>query len=242
MHNSQVPACHLVRDLLVPYMAGDVSPETRTWVDEHTAGCPDCRAAVAEMAAMAPPPPPSPSVETGRRLAWRVKRQVILLWAAVFFSLTLAAGGFIWGHGGFGRHQADILPHPVPSYAVAPERAARVNLAHLGLEHVAVEAVPDGALVRYTDASGQTAATLAFYRLSSPYRARVRYGEWKQGLASGTVAAEMDLGSVAFIKLAAGGSYYQGWHDGRWLVVVQTASPDLGDRIVDRLSEVLPGM
>jgi hypothetical protein len=218
-----VPECHLVRDLLVPYLAGEASPETVTFMNGHFSRCAECRAALTAMTGETPPAaapaPPPPSAEPGRRLVGRVRRQVILLMAVVVTSLALAIGGVVWGVSAFQRWANDPTKHPVPSYSTPPAAAAQVDLSPLGLTPVDVSAVPDGAIARFQTADGET-VTLAFYLHASPYRASEAYEGWYRSFSVKTMSVQSHSGSVGSARFRSGGHYYQGWHDDRWFITV----------------------
>ena len=57
--------CQTVRNLLVPYLDGELAPAQVAWVDAHREVCPSCAAAMARLSAQGSllstlPPPPMP--------------------------------------------------------------------------------------------------------------------------------------------------------------------------------------
>ena len=60
--------CGVVRDLLPLYVDGCCGADSRRLVEEHLAGCPDCRRARADMAGELPPAEgaPVPEAEPAR--------------------------------------------------------------------------------------------------------------------------------------------------------------------------------
>lgn len=234
-----IPECHLVRDLLVPYLAGEVSPETIAFMNGHLDRCPDCRAALAALTGDAPAPvtpPAAPSPDPGRKLVGRVRKQVILLIAVVVTSLALAVGGLVWGISAFQRAVNDPTRHPVPAYSTAPATAAKVDLSPLGLTPDGVDQIADGAVAHFRTSTGQP-VTLAFYLHASPNRAKRAYDDWKSGFHTKVTSVAFESGSVGSTRFLSGGHYYQGWHDGSWFVTVDV--PDTVPQAAELRAEIL---
>jgi hypothetical protein len=236
-------SCHLAQDLLIPYVAGDVRPETIEWMNRHLDGCSSCRASLAELVQetdVLQCPAPVPSPEPGRRLMGRVRRQVILIIGVVIFSLAFATGGIIWGVSAMRNWQANPENHPVPAEGVTPEQAAQVNLTSIGLTSQDVTAVENGMIARYETQSGQI-VTVRFYKHPSPYWAREAFKAWDRSFSTRMMSVRTDSGTVGASRFRSGGHYYQGWHDGRWFINIQIPEKaqnpaGLRDAIKDRLS------
>ncbi len=102
--------CALVSDLLALYAEGLCSEETRAFIEEHLAACPDCRAMYARMAAPVAAEQPAPA-RTGRddpapalragRVLRRVRRRwwVSLIAALLVLPLALLSVGEVRGVG-----------------------------------------------------------------------------------------------------------------------------------------------
>ena len=71
----QIP-CGVVRDLLPLYVDGCCGADSRRLVEEHLAGCPDCRRARADMAGELPPAEdaPAPEAEPARAMKTGLKK------------------------------------------------------------------------------------------------------------------------------------------------------------------------
>jgi len=217
-----MPECHLVRDLLIPYMAGEVSPQTLAYMNEHLGRCPECRAALAALnrgtAPVAPPPTPMHS-DPGRKLVGRVRRQVTLIAVLIVASVALAVGGIVWGVTAARQWMGNPERHPAPAYSVTPEEAAEVDLGGAGLKLTSVTSVREGALAQFTDADGHV-VELQFFLLSSPYRAREAFKDWNNTFRVKLASVETNFESVAMARFRSGGHYYYGWFDGRWFFTI----------------------
>lgn len=235
-------SCHLAQDLLIPYVAGEVRPETIAWMNRHLDNCASCRASLAaltEEAGALPTPAPPPRPDAGRQLIGRVRRQVMLIIGVVIFSLALATGGIVWGVRAMQNWQANPENHPVPAETVTPEQAAQVDMTSIGLTAQGVTAVENGMMARYQTQSGQT-VTIRFYKHPSPYWAKEAFQAWDRSFSTRMMSVRTESGSVSASRFRSGGHYYQGWHDGRWFINVQIPQEaenpaGLRDAIKDRL-------
>ena len=63
--------CKTVRNLLVPYLDGELAPAQVAWIEAHLDTCPDCRAVLADLSAQGrllealPPPAMPPDLAAG---------------------------------------------------------------------------------------------------------------------------------------------------------------------------------
>lgn len=236
-------SCHLAQDLLIPYVAGEVRPETIEWMNRHLDGCASCRASLAALteeagALQTPAPPPRP--DAGRQLMGRVRRQVILIIGVVIFSLALATGGIVWGVRAMQNWQANPENHPVPAEGVTPEQAAHVDMTSVGLTAQGATVIENGVMVQYQTKSGQT-VTVRFYKHPSPYRASEAFKAWDRSFRTKVMSVTTDSGTTGASRFRSGGNYYQGWHDGRWFIYVEIPEEaenpaGLRDAIKDRLN------
>lgn len=223
MTSPENTSCHLAQDLLIPYVAGEVRPETIAWMNRHLDGCASCRASLSELvegAGALHNPAPPPRTDPGRRLIGRVRRQVLLIVGVVIFSLALATGGIIWGVSAMRSWQANPENHPVPAEGVTPEQAAAVDLTQVGLTKHDVTAIEQGVLVRYQTAAGKT-VTIRYSKHPSPSGARDAFEAWDRAFKIRVMAVKTSSGTVGASRLRSGGYYYEGWHDGRWFINVQ---------------------
>ena len=238
--------CHLVQDLLIPYAAGEVQPDTVQWVNHHLNGCEACRASLAgimqgagDMHAGIQAAPPGP--DPGRRLVGRVRRQVIFLTVLVVTCVALVIGGATWAFSAMQRWADTPENHPAPALSVEPVQAAQVDLSPIGLTALGTESVTDGAMTRYEEPSGQI-VTIGYYRLSSPYRAGQAFDRWDDSFRVKLMSVRTGSGTVGASTFRSGGHYYQGWHDGRWFITIEipeqvTDATTLRDAIRQRMAE-----
>lgn len=234
--------CHLVEDLIIPFVAGETSPETSAWVTEHVSHCERCQSALrAASDGENPFPEPTPvGDEPGRRLMKRVRRSV---WLTVGLLAVLVVA--VVGLSARVRTLANMpAEHPVPAASVAPEEAVRLNLTDLGLTSAAVAITTepaDGATASYQDPTGQMIKITA-YRFPTAGDARTFAKGWERSFATKMLSLSTNLPSHSATKFRSEGVYYYAWREGIWFMQIAVpetvASPAaLRDHVRDRIIE-----
>lgn len=234
--------CHLVEDLIIPFVAGETSPETTAWVTEHASHCERCQSALRAAREGESPLPESEPVgdEPGRRLMRRVRRSV---WLTVGLLVVLAVA--VVGLSARVRSLANMpAEHPVPAASAAPQDVVRLNLGDLGLTSgsIAVATEPaDGAIASYQDRTGQ-AIKITAYRFSTAGDARSFVQGWEHSFSMKMLSLSSSAPSHSVTKFRGEGTYYYAWREGVWFI--QIAVPEtvespaaLRDQIRDRLIE-----
>jgi|GEM_PF-2530356 len=238
--------CYLVRDLLIPYAAGDASQQTRAWVEQHVAGCEPCREAFAEAIGLAAmPATPQPPVAPSQRLLKRVRITVIGT-VALIAILIMAVGGLTWSISQVKRLANMPEDHAVPTATVSAREAVSVDLSPLGLERagtaVAETGFPgftDGAEARYTAVDG-TEIQLSAYRFTDARTARRFESDWEERFRMVQMRLTSRNSTQSATKFHSGGAFYYTWSKEGWFVVLQVpeSAPDpttLRDQIRDLL-------
>ncbi|HWI60909.1 MAG TPA: zf-HC2 domain-containing protein [Symbiobacteriaceae bacterium] len=212
--------CKLTQDLLIGYVAGETSPETRDWVTRHLDRCDDCRQTLAEFSSAGPqlPPAPLPSDLPGLRLTRRIKLGVSVLLAIVLGSLALT-GGAIWWALTQGRQLADLPADlAVPPAVMAPREAASQTPVPSGMTLQNATDLPDGVQYRFTNG-----ARFELRQFADAKAAERAYNAWNRSFHVRTMSVSYDYpGGTA--KFRSGGQYYYAWQREGWLVVI--AVPD----------------
>ncbi|MGE5673768.1 MAG: zf-HC2 domain-containing protein [Mycobacterium leprae] len=129
--------CHLAQDLLIPYVAGDVSTETREWLEEHLRSCNACRAAYEatnRSADAVSAPPPAPVGDPGRRVLGRMRRNIFVVVAAVLVAVGLGGGALFWGIQALRNVAGMPAYHPAPVDGIQPiDVVQKLDLSDLGM-------------------------------------------------------------------------------------------------------------
>ena len=138
--------CSLVRDLLIPYVAAEVQPQTLAFINSHLSGCEACRGALAQLnGGLAQPVAPPLPADAGRRVVSRVRRNVFVLIAVVVLALGASVGS-LW----FAVRTVVNLAGMNVVHIVPPDRkkiadvADRVDLTPAGLRLVSHGSGPLG--------------------------------------------------------------------------------------------------
>ena len=242
MKTSDTVSCHLARDLFIPYLAAEVSPETRTWLESHLAGCASCRSELGGLSGDGEPPRtpvPTASPDTGRRVIGRVRLWVLGLTGVVVFCLALVAAILLWMIPTMRTVSNMPADHAVPAAEVSPEQAVRQDLTALGLTFDRIWETPDGAIAQYNDAAGHSVQIEA-HRLPAEAEAKAAYRGWLGSFPTHLMSVQFDLPGASAIKFRANGSYHYGWRTGNWFIAfsVPSSTPgaaQLRDQIRDRL-------
>lgn len=219
--------CHLLRDLLIPYAASEVSTPTRAWVDQHVAGCPDCREAFEEAVGLTvpplPAPPPSPGPE--QRLMLRMRRTIRIV-LGLILALALAVGGLIWSIGQVKRVANIPEVHPVPAAHLSAREAVTVDLSPLRLTRSLVAEAPltaagfsDGALARFETAEGEQVHLWA-YRFESARQARNFERSWERQFQTKFLQVSSSTWDRSISKFRSGGHFYYTWSVDGWLIMI----------------------
>ncbi len=234
--------CYLVRDLLIPYAAGDASQPTRAWVERHVSRCSECRCAFEEVTGThlpvaAPPPPPS----AGQHLMRRVRAAVRLV-VALILLLALGIGGLIWTIGAMKRVGNIPDVHPVPADSTSAREAVTVDLTAAGLHAEGVSEDPqratgfqDGAVARFTNQVQVWA-----YRFEYARQARLFGGKWEEQFESKAMSMNSRTWDRSAGKFRSGGNYYYTWSNNGWFIVIAVPESvpepaELRDQIRDLL-------
>lgn len=220
--------CHLLRDLLVPYIAGDVSEPTRNWIDQHLADCDECRHALAEWSGDQLPAPPAvaPSAVPGQRL---VRRLRLTVWGVlgIIMALLLAIGGLTWSVAAIKRVAGLPDVHPVPLRSLQAAQAAAVDLAPLGLsqtdlttESFPVDGFDEGATATYANPQGQQVRVSAYRFVDAKAARRFVDRTWVGLFPSRMFSFENKVGSKSVGKFRSNGDYYYSWSADGWFIAI----------------------
>jgi hypothetical protein len=235
--------CHVVQDLLIPYIAGDVSQETRVWVDGHLNGCDPCRNILVHLqrlaGAMREPAPPLPA-DLGRRLLSKIRRDVRLIIAIVLAVLVLGGASLFWGIS-LVRHLSNMPDdHPVPPASATVNEALNAFWQPIGLNQRGTWPVEYGRAVALSGPDGRSAAVVEIRKYDSPAEARAAFNRWDSSFHVKLSSVSFALPSRSVTRFRSGGDYWYGWRAGPWYIVIQVdeKTPDAGklrDQVRDRL-------
>lgn len=218
--------CAIARDLQVAYAAGDVSPQTRDWLNSHLSRCPNCRQALDELldasGAVRQQPAPVPPVAPGPRLVGRVRRNVIILITAVLLSLALAAGGITFGVYSIIKAAGMNIEHPVPLARTLPQSVIeQVDLASLQLKPISDDRGKNYAGRIYRSDRGDLQAVVYATQSPSTRQAHEYFQAWFEGYGSRTLSVETITPSHAVAKFRSQGKYLYGWQEGPWVITIE---------------------
>lgn len=232
--------CKIVQDLLIGYVAGEVSPETGAFVTAHLDQCPACRQALAQytdashsMQQMAPPAPPA---DPGRRTIGRVRRAVWVIVGVVALCLALTAGTVTWALVNMRGWTNMPYDQPVPGVAYTEQQVAeKVDLTSLGLGRPEIGKGPYGTLASYAGLAGRPVRVE--YTREDP---RDAFNRWSNSFRTKITSVEMNVGGHPTAKFRSGGYYYYGWQQDGWFITIavsETAGQPtvLRDQIRDQL-------
>lgn len=238
--------CKLTQDLLVGYVANEVSPETREFVTRHLDRCDECRRALAQYTQPAPgwAPAPVPTADPGRRLVGRLRTRIWAVIGVVVLSLGITAGVLVWVFTA-GRDAAGLpADMPVPSAAAAPRNVAEgVKLP----DGMALDGITDGpgrAFALYTLPDGKT-GSIEYRRHDGADQARNDYDAWFRSFRVRSMSVEYNLPSERIAKFRSGGNYYYAWQREGWFIIItvpgDTSDPTaVRDQLRDHLQALIP--
>jgi hypothetical protein len=220
--------CHIAQDLLVSYVAGEVSPQTLDWMNGHLSRCDSCRTALAALtdmagavAAQAPVDPASP--DPGRKLVGRMRRTIWLVIAGVILMLGITAGSVLFGIQAIQKASGFDVAHPAPVAGVTPEQVlADLDLSRFALASDPLRQRQNGtgqAELRYADHSGNPVIVQAV-RLDSVSHAHDRFEAWFNGFHTRILSVETSFGNRAMAKFRSQGNYWYAWQTDRWMFVI----------------------
>jgi hypothetical protein len=243
--------CKIAQDLLVAYVAGEVSPETRAWLTQHLDRCPDCRQALAEYTdatgAVHQVPLMTPPADPGRRTLGRMRRAAWVVITVVVLCLAITAGSLVYVLSNFRRWTNMPADQPVPAATYTAEQAAgRVDLSPLGLTRTGIYPGPDSTQVTFKDGAGNT-VRVEFTRADDTAGARRAFKGWNESFRTKLASAETNVGDNWTAKFRSQGQYLYGWQHANWLVTicVPERAPQpaaLRDQIRDLLFTQIRGM
>lgn len=230
-------ACHLAQDLLIPYLAGDVSNETRGWLEQHLSECADCRAALgmarpALPSAGAPSGQPTeaghePTTAAAEKLLRRVKTRntvimAILILAAV--SLISLMGLTFWGMSVF-RSFTLPLPadHPIPAASVSPKDVAGADLSSLGLTPAGTNVDGQSASAIWLDPANHR-IRVAFTRSATAAAADRAFQSWVSQFPIRIASWENHRPGRSSVMARTPRTYIYGWQTDNCLVTIQVPS------------------
>jgi hypothetical protein len=236
--------CKIAQDLLVGYVTGEVSPETRTWITQHLDRCADCRQALAQYTAatgaLHQVPLMTPPADPGRRTLGRMRRAVWVIVTVVVLCIAITAGSVIYAVTNFRRWTNMPVDQPVPPTAYSTELAAKaVDLSALGLTWHSVTVEPETARLSYTDAAGHP-IRVELTRADDTAGARRAFRNWSGSFHSKLTSAETNVGENWTAKFRSQGQYCYGWQHNNWLITISVPEKapnpaELRDQIRDLL-------
>lgn len=241
--------CALVQDLLVPYVADDVRPVTRAFVEAHVSRCSPCHTALTETAeaagATVQVPPPVLPADPGQKVVNRVRRNMIVLIGVLVLCVALTAGSIFFGIGALRKLAGMPATPPVPPAGLEPATVASlVDLSRLGLKQERIETSANGVRIPYYTDGKQV--TLAFQRFESEREAARAFHAWNNSFRVRTMAVEFNTPSGGSARLRSQGSYHYGWNRDVWFVTIKVPesvpeAATLRDQIFTALQAAFPG-
>ncbi len=211
--------CFVVQDLLIPYLAGDVSAQTRDLVNAHLDICPACRGALDQLVQPAPAlhsPGSAPSQEPERRLLRRLGRHIwlgiALLATFVLLTVGLAVSLLV-------VTRMPLSQPPAPPAALAAKQLAEIDLSVLGLRRVGVDERDGGALATYQDRYGHM-LTIEFHKYENAGAAQATFTGWKHQFKTKTSAISTERSNWGSMKLKSGDTYYHAWYTDNWFIKI----------------------
>jgi predicted anti-sigma-YlaC factor YlaD len=248
--------CPIAQDLLVPYVADEVRPETKAWLNAHLSRCESCRTALAALTdaagAVAQAPAPPVPADPGRKLVGRVRLTVWIIIAAVVGMLALTGGSVYFGIQAITKLSGMDVEHPVPTADVSPAQVlAKLDVSDLGLKvdpaAKTASLVPtiaaDAATLAFRNASGQPVYVEAI-RQQTAADARRGFENFFNSFRSRTLSVQTILPSHAIAKFRSQGQYLYTWQADRWLFVISVADGitdpvPLRDNVRDHLFQAI---
>lgn len=229
-------ACPLARDLFIPYLAGEVSPETKAWLERHLAECDECRAAMASVAGGATPRPAA-AAELGRQLvpttdeAWRqllrrVRRRNLLITVALSLALVVTFASISWTLKQLNAWGGLPLYQPIPLSGTTPSQAVVVDLTPVGLTDGGVAATDDGAKATWFDTAGN-AITIEASRFSSSDLAQATFLEWCRTESTSSLGLRLrqwEPTSRATAMYRDPRTHFYVWQTGEWFIIIRVPS------------------
>lgn len=242
--------CAIAQDLLVPYVAGDVRPETRAFVEAHVSRCTPCHTALAETAeaagATVQVPPPALPADPGQKVVSRVRRNILVLVGVLVLCVALTAGSVVFGISALRKLTGMPAEPPVPNAGLEPAAAAElVSLARLGLTAMSPTPIPNGVQVVYL--KDDEVITLTFQQFDTYSDGSRAFHRWNDQYRVRMLSAEFNTTRSNSARFRSGGNYYYGWNRGLWLVTMEvpgavTEPAQLRDQIYVALSAAFPAV
>ncbi|MGE5559662.1 MAG: zf-HC2 domain-containing protein [Chloroflexota bacterium] len=221
--------CDVARDLLTPWLAGDVQPGTDAWLRQHLAECAECRAAADEARAQAlhGVAPVRSSTEgsamdadmEGRRLLARVRRRDLMLKGIIVLLLIAAIVATAWGVAAIRAWASMPVAQPVPAGDVEPRQAVAVDLSRLGLRAGDVITTEHGVAALWSDA-GNNVVRVDMMRFANVDDARRWFNDWEHSYNVKIMSITMNTSLGRTAKFRSRGSFLYGWQTDRWFIAI----------------------